>query len=143
MNQEIDHIGTIEQIDGETVKVRITQTSACASCAAAHLCKSTESKERLIEVQVNSNQTFHQGDMVKLKGTTHQGLKVVFISYFLPLLLILLFLFIADLLHLKETLMVLLSLVLIAIYYFILYFLKARLKKIIKFNITHISNTNI
>ena len=50
MGQYITHQGRVESINEKHIKVRITQTSACASCEAKKLCNSSESKEKLIDI---------------------------------------------------------------------------------------------
>ena len=39
----------VEQIKATTCVVRIMQQTACGGCAVKHLCKSSESKEKIVE----------------------------------------------------------------------------------------------
>ena len=50
MANEIKHTGTIIAIEGETVRVKIEQSSACSACQAKAMCTSTDKKEKIIEV---------------------------------------------------------------------------------------------
>ena len=49
MSDIIEHQGTVESIVGSHIRVRIVQTSACATCAAHKFCNSSESKEKMID----------------------------------------------------------------------------------------------
>ena len=54
MSTKISHSGIIEGIEGDCVKVRIVQTSACAACKVAGYCNATESKEKIVDVLCGS-----------------------------------------------------------------------------------------
>ena len=47
--ETIRHEGIIESLGAEGCTVRILQASACSSCSARQLCRSSESKEKLVE----------------------------------------------------------------------------------------------
>ena len=51
MNTKISHSGVIEEIQGDGVKVRIVQTSACAACKVAGYCNAADKKEKIIDVR--------------------------------------------------------------------------------------------
>ena len=50
MSNKISHPGVVDGIEGDCVKVRIVQTSACAACKVAAHCNASESKEKLVDV---------------------------------------------------------------------------------------------
>lgn len=54
MKDQIEHSGIVESIEGGYIRVRITQSSACAGCTARSLCQSTESKDKIVEVEAPS-----------------------------------------------------------------------------------------
>jgi sigma-E factor negative regulatory protein RseC len=54
MSTKISHSGIIEGIEGDCVKVRIVQTSACAACKVAGYCNAAESKEKIVDVLCGS-----------------------------------------------------------------------------------------
>jgi len=54
MSTKISHSGIIEGIEGDSVKVRIVQTSACAACKVAGYCNAAESKEKIVDVLCGS-----------------------------------------------------------------------------------------
>jgi sigma-E factor negative regulatory protein RseC len=143
MNRGIDHTGVVEKIQSGYVTIRIRQTSACASCSAAHLCKTSDSSERLIDVYDDNASSFRIGDVVQVKGSTRQGLKAVVIAYLFPLLFLLLFLVIAHAIGLSDALASVISLVLLIVYYAVLFLFRGRIKRVITFKITNISKTNL
>ena len=46
----IRHSGIVDSVSGDCIKVRILQTSACASCKVAGYCNASESKEKIVDV---------------------------------------------------------------------------------------------
>ena len=47
MSKTIEHTGVIESINGNQIRVKIVQSSACSSCQVKSMCSSSESKEKL------------------------------------------------------------------------------------------------
>ena len=84
----IKHQGIVEKIDGSHVTVRIVQTSACSSCSAKGLCNASESKEKQIDVY-EIGASYQIGEKVVLCGSTSMGMKAVFLSFGIPLLILL------------------------------------------------------
>ena len=50
MSNKISHLGVVDSIEGDRVKVRIIQTSACAACKVATHCTASESKVKMVDV---------------------------------------------------------------------------------------------
>ena len=131
----IKHDGIVESIDADKVTVRILQASACSSCSARQLCRSSESKEKLIEVRGNYP-TLHVGDSVTLQGSVRQGLRASLLAYIVPLILMVAALFYGT--HLNgEAAGALAALLVLAIYYGGLYLLRNKLGKQFEFSITN------
>ena len=84
----IKHEGIVENIGADHCTVRILQASACSSCSARQLCRSSESKEKVIEVKGNYS-TLNVGDTVTLVGSVRQGLRASLLAYVVPLILML------------------------------------------------------
>lgn len=135
MAQVINHTGIVEKIRANCVTVRISQTSACAGCSAAHLCKTSESKERSIEVFTDNAENFTEGDAVLLQVSSRQGMKAVVIAYLVPLILIVPFLSLAHAIGLSDAFAGMLSLLILLAYYSVLFLLRNRLEKVITFRI--------
>ena len=131
--ETIRHEGIVEQIGAESCLVRILQASACSSCGARQLCRSSESKEKLIEVKEHYS-TLQVGDMVTLSGSVHQGLHASVLAYVVPLILMLAALFAGIWLD-GEGMGALAALLVLAFYYGILYLLRDKLGKEFAFKI--------
>lgn len=134
----IRHEGIVESIGADGLTVRILQASACSSCEARKLCRSSESKEKLVEVKGNYP-TLHVGDSVTLCGSVHQGLRASVLAYLVPLVFMLVVLFAATYLW-GEKLGALVALVSLALYYGVLFLLKDKLGKHFTFRIETSNN---
>ena len=133
--ETIKHDGIVESIDAGKVTVRILQASACSSCSARQLCRSSESKEKLIEVR-GDYPTLHVGDSVTLQGSVRQGLRASLLAYIVPLILMVVALFYGT--HLNgEAAGALAALLVLAIYYGVLYLLRDKIGKQFEFSITN------
>ena len=67
MSNKIKHSGVVENILGDSVQVRIVQTSACAACKVAGYCNASESKEKLVDVYHADTRNLRVGDVVTVK----------------------------------------------------------------------------
>ena len=120
MDTCIFHEGTVISRQGSTVKVRILTSSACGNCHSQKTCFSSESSSRVIEIR-DVNDTFLEGETVKISINKNQGNKAVFIAYFLPFLcLIFTLLIIFSLTH-NQLLSALSSLLVLVPYYIIVF----------------------
>ena len=135
MNKEetIKHEGIVESIEAGNCQVRILQASACSSCEARRLCRSSENKEKLIEVR-GHYPTLHVGDKVTLTGSVHQGLRASLLAYIVPLVLMLIALYAGIRLSGEDTGAVA-ALLVLALYYGGLYLMRNRLGKEFEFEI--------
>ena len=123
--ETIRHKGIIESLGAEGCTVRILQASACSSCSARQLCRSSESKEKLVEVK-GHYPTLHVGDSVTLVGSVRQGLRASVLAYVVPLVIMLVVLFLVTH-HYGEKLGALAALLALALYYGVLFLLKDKL----------------
>lgn len=123
--ETIRHEGIIESLGAEGCTVRILQASACSSCSARQLCRSSESKEKLVEVK-GHYPTLHVGDRVTLVGSVRQGLRASVLAYVVPLIIMLVVLFLVTH-HYGEKLGALAALLALALYYGVLFLLKDKL----------------
>ena len=79
----IKHDGLVIAVNGDsTVRVRIVQTSACASCKAKAMCASAESKEK--EIEAVSDGLLAIGDEAEVMVQQKIGWKAVLLAYVLP-----------------------------------------------------------
>jgi len=131
--ETIKHEGIVESIGTESCSVRILQASACSSCSARQLCRSSESKEKVIEVR-GHYPTLHVGDSVTLSGSVRQGLRASVLAYIVPLILMVAALFTGTRLT-GESTGALAALLVLALYYGVLYLLRDKLGKEFEFEI--------
>jgi len=129
----ISHEGIVESIGTDGCTVRILQASACSSCSARQLCRSSESKEKLIEVW-GDYPTLHVGDNVTLIGSVRQGLWASVLAYVVPLVLMVIALFVGTRLD-GEVTGALAALLVLALYYGVLYMMRNRIGKEFEFEI--------
>jgi len=139
MKEVIQHLGIVESLTGEHVVVRVLQASACGSCAAAELCRSSESKEKLIDVY-GSYPELEVGQQVMIEGQISQGLKATLFAYFIPLVILVFILFLFMFLTGNDALSALLSLLSVSLYYMGLYLMRSHLSGKFSFKIINLKN---
>ena len=127
----IRHEGIVESIGADSLTVRILQASACSSCEARKLCRSSESKEKLVEVK-GHYPTLRVGESVTLCGSVRGGLRASVLAYVIPLILMLVALFFGTNLW-GEKAGALAALLALALYYVVLFLLRDRLGKEFEF----------
>ena len=131
--ETIRHEGIVESIGAKSCLVRILQASACSSCSARQLCRSSESKEKMIEVK-GHYPTLQVGDNVTLIGSVRQGLRASVLAYVIPLIIMLVALYVGTRLG-GDGIGALAALLFLAIYYGILFLFRDKLDKHFSFKI--------
>lgn len=136
MSDIIQHQGTVESIDGSHIRVRIVQTSACASCVAHKYCNSSESKEKMIDVYTKEADRYAVGQSVNVYGTTSMGMRAVLWAFGVPFVVLVAVLYASIMLtDGNEPLSALWALGSLAVYYLILYVCRDKMKKKFVFTI--------
>lgn len=82
---DIAHKGRIVEIDQDFTTVQILVSSACSSCHAKGLCGMSEEEEKVIMVPTDPYKVYKAGDEVAVHTKMTMGLKAVWISYVIPL----------------------------------------------------------
>jgi sigma-E factor negative regulatory protein RseC len=126
--------GIVSEITTESITVNIISISACSGCTAKELCTAFERKEKFIFVP-NNGQNVRSGEKVNVTMKVSMGLKAVLLAYFAPVVVV-----IAMILFLLETgtnelFAGLVSLLSLAVYYFVIYLIRGKLQKQFYFNI--------
>lgn len=85
---KIMHHGTVRQIKGHHVVVRINRGTACSSCGVAGYCHVSDAHGQLIDVYDASSSDFHVGDTVKVWISASSGRYAVVTGFVLPLILL-------------------------------------------------------
>jgi len=139
MANTIRHQGVVEEIDGSHLRVRIIQTSACASCSIKGHCSSADTKEKLIDVSDARAASFQPGDRVWVMGELSMGMMAVLLAFVLPFFVLLISLFVFMAVWNDELWSAIGSLALLVPYYGILWLNRARMKKKFSFTVQPMS----
>ena len=130
--KEITHTAKVIEMTPDFTTVEILFPSACAECHAKGLCGVSESEEKVISLPTDPYATYNVGDEVTLCTKKSMGYKAVWISYVIPLavlmILILSLLKIFEGLQAKEAIAGLGAIGGVAVYYFVIWLLRNRLK---------------
>ena len=87
MSQKISHSGVIERIEGDRIKVRIAQTSACAACKVAGHCNAAESKVKIVEVIGCDTAKYTTGQEVMVWASKDVANRALVLGFGLPFIL--------------------------------------------------------
>ncbi|MBO5844637.1 MAG: SoxR reducing system RseC family protein [Bacteroidales bacterium] len=118
----VEQKGIVIKKQEDKVIVKIEQKSTCSSCHARGACTSLDKKDKEIEIKTKDTQNYNIGDEVIITISTKLGLKAVFIAFVLPLILLVIALFLSiKIFSLSQSLSALISLLVLAAYYFLLY----------------------
>ncbi len=137
MSANIKHCGIVDEITDGCIKVRIVQSSACASCKVASRCNASESKEKIVEVYDEDTNMFSIGDNVTVTASQGMGFLAVLLSSVIPLFLLIAVLASVLAATSSEAWAALASLGALAPYYLILYMLKDKIRSRLSFKIEH------
>ena len=143
MTPLIKHKGIVEHIAGEYIQVRIVQTSACSTCSIKGHCNASESKEKLIDVYLPARQAqnYYVGEEVMVCGSTKMGISAVCYAFVIPFIALIVTLVLClEVFMTSEPVACLAVLVLLAIYFLTLRFMRDRLSKKFTFSIESINN---
>jgi sigma-E factor negative regulatory protein RseC len=137
----VEQKGIVIKKQEDKVIVKIEQKSTCSSCHARGACTSLDKKDKEIEIKTKDTQNYNIGDEVVITISTKLGMKAVFIAFVLPLILLVIALFLSiKLFSLTQSLSALVSLLVVAAYYVLLYkqnlFLSKEFNFLIKEKIT-------
>lgn len=87
MSNKIKHAGVVDGVEGECVRVRILQSSACSACKVAAHCNASETKEKIIDVMDADASHYQKGNQVMVVADTAVGFRASLYGYLLPLIL--------------------------------------------------------
>jgi sigma-E factor negative regulatory protein RseC len=133
----IIHPGIVEEVTPERVLVRILSQSACSTCHAKGACSVSETEEKVIEVENPGPGEWKPGQQVMVAMDQSLGLKAVFLGYLLPLIILVASVIVFLAWFNDEGLAALISILMLAPYYLVLYLFRSRLKKRFSFRIEH------
>ena len=125
---EITHKGKITDITPDFTTVEIIASSACSSCHAKGLCGMSEEQEKIIMLPTDPYATHQVGDEVEICTKMTMGLKAVWISYVIPLAVLMILILSLSGIFENEALRGLAAIAGVGVYYFIIWIFRDRLK---------------
>ena len=135
MGKLMRHEGVVASVDDEKVRVRIVQTSACASCKVAHHCNVSEKTKKIIEVPLSHDMKVEEGQTVVVTA----DMKVVRWSlawaFGLPVVLMIVALILTSLLGGDELMAAMMAVGALAVYYIFLWCMRPLLNRQLVFAI--------
>ena len=125
---EIVHTGKIIEMTPDFTSVEIMVSSACASCHAKSLCGMSEEQEKVIMLPTDPYATYNVGDQVQVYTKMSMGLKAAWISYVVPLAILMALILILTSSGVNEAISAVSSIGGVGLYYFIIWLLRDRLQ---------------
>ena len=125
----IKHDGIVIAVNANgTVRVKIVQTSACATCKAKAMCASAESKEK--EIEAIGDGLLAVGDTAEVLVQQKMGWKAVLLAYIVPFVVLLGVVVIGNGLQvIGEEIVGTIALCAMGVYYIVLGFFKDKIQK--------------
>lgn len=120
----------------QTTTVAILQHGACSQCHAAGLCGMADIAEKAVEVPTDPYAGYGVGDEVNVVLKASMGMKAVWLAYFIPLLILLAVILGLIDLGMSEVPAALAGIGAIAVYYFLLWLFRDKLRNEYIFTIT-------
>lgn len=136
--ENIEHEGVILKIDPDIISVEILNKSACAACSSKSACTLGESEAKVVQVENRGFLSFEEGESVNVILKKSLGFKALWLSYLIPLLILLTTLITMTYFKFSEPVTGLTIIGAIAIYYLIIYLLRSKLKNEFVFTIEKI-----
>jgi sigma-E factor negative regulatory protein RseC len=135
MSNKIKHSGVVENIMGDSIQVRIVQTSACAACKVAGYCNASESKEKLVDVYHADTRHLKVGDVVTVTASTQVAAQALLLGFGLPFVVLVAVLFAVVLITGNEGAAALSGLAALVPYYAVLFLFRNRIRDKLSFSI--------
>lgn len=141
MENKISHRGIVERIEGENIRVKIVQHSACSACKVKSLCSSSESKEKSIDIQTSDASRYKIGEEVMVYAGLSVGRTAVILAFVIPLVLLIISLITSiQVIGMEELSAIGISFLLLILYYVVLALNKKRLNRRFTFYITKLDS---
>ena len=135
MKNVIEHKAKVIEMTPEFTTVEIIVSSACAGCHAKSLCGMSEEQEKVISLPTDPYATYNVGDQVQLCTKMSMGMKAVWISYVIPLAVLMILILSLSFVISNEFLRGGVALAGVGAYYFIIWLLRDKLSDQFEFYI--------
>lgn len=126
--KEIVHEGRIVEITPEFTSVEIVSSSACSACHAKGLCGFSEEETKLVMLPTDPYTVRKVGDTVVLALKQTMGLKAVWISYVIPLIILMILVLTLSAVNVNEVWTGVAAVSGVALYYFVIWLMRDRLR---------------
>ena len=137
-DDKIEHRGVVLLIDTDVISVEILNKSACVSCSSKSSCTLSEVEATVIQIDNTGYNFYEEGEEVNVILKRSLGFKALWLSYLVPLIILIIILVVSSELGLSEPLTGISILGAIGIYYFFIYLFRNKLKKEFIFTIEKI-----
>ena len=135
MSDKISHPGVVDSIEGDCVKVRIVQTSACVACKVASHCNASESMVKIVDVFGCDTAKYSTGQEVVVSASREVANWALLLGFGIPLLLLIVVLLIVLRWTGDEGIAALASLGALVPYYIVLWLLRDSIRQQVSFRI--------
>ena len=125
---EIVHPGKVIEMTPDFTTVEITVSSACASCHAKSLCGMSEEQDKVIMLPTDPYATYNVGDEVQVCTRMSMGLKAAWISYVIPLAVLMVLILTLTSAGVNEFISAGVSIGGVGLYYFVIWLFRKRLQ---------------
>ena len=126
---EITHTGKRIEMTPDFTTVEITVSSACASCHAKSLCGMSEEEDKVIMLPTDPYASYNVGDEVVVCTKMSMGLKAAWISYVIPLAVLMALILTLTSFGVNEFISAASAVGGVGLYYFIIWLFRERLSK--------------
>lgn len=123
----IEHTGEVTENDGRMITVRFLNKSMCASCHARSVCGAGDEQIKWIQVPCPPGEDYRVGEQVLIRMVPSMGFRAVWVSYVVPLIILMILLLYLPHLNLGELWVGLVALGAVGVYYLIIYLLRDRI----------------
>ena len=127
MKNNITHKAKVIEMTPDFTTVEILVNSACSECHAKGLCGMSETQEKVISLPTDPYASYNVGDEVVLCTKMSMGMKVVWISYVIPLIILMILILSLSAVFDSEVVTGLASVGGVAVYYLMIWLLRDRL----------------
>ena len=129
----ISHNGVVMSIQEKQLTVKLDVQAACKSCTVAGVCGAAKLENKVVTAAVNGSLPVHIGDTVRVMMASRLGYWAIFYTYILPFSLLLTALLAVSGLGFPDVTAALGSMAVLFPYYFILYLLRGKMKRVFFF----------
>ena len=127
MKSTITHKAKVIEMTPDFTTVEILVNSACSECHAKGLCGMSETQEKVISLPTDPYASYNVGDEVVLCTKMSMGMKAVWISYVIPLIILMILILSLSAVFDSEVVTGLASVGGVAVYYLMIWLLRDRL----------------